>query len=558
MKRKMFALLLVLFALVNGWSNGGQEEGSDVAGKISVNKTGFPIVDEMIEMDAVINAADGYPNWNNLELYQDYEKLTNVKINWQMIPIPNITEKMNLMMAAGDLPDFAVAPLAFDTNKTAEAASEGLILPLNQLISDWAPNISKIFEEKPYVMKAMIHPDGNIYNLFVLKEQTYHGLVRRQWYINVKWLKHLGMDMPGTPEELKVVLQAFKDQDVNENGDPSDEIPMGFWTADNGDIREWITRFGAWGVCDEVMIDNGIASWGFMDPGFKEGLKYFKNLASLGLLDNQSIVQSRNQIRSRAQNEAGDPLLGLSYALAPQWLLNNPDFIYKYDPSISGPTKDDLVLNDKLQYWVMPPLKGPKGDQLWQFYEGYGLFTSRVVLFKDNKYPEATIRWFDTWYDGGEWGLQCFVGKKGVTWELSEANQYHMFPTPDGMNKNQFQQSHGFSANFGYYSENGPIGEECNPGHQQLEEQTDIYIPYAPDEPWIPQWIIPTGEEAQFLSQYETELMVYVQEMIAKFIFTDIDVDKEWDNYLEQCHKLKSDDVLRIKQTQYNRYMNTK
>ncbi len=37
--------------------------------------------------------------------------------------------------------------------------------------------------------------------------------------------------MPTTPTELRTVLEAFRDNDCNGNGDPNDEIPLALWAG---------------------------------------------------------------------------------------------------------------------------------------------------------------------------------------------------------------------------------------------------------------------------------------------------------------------------------------
>ena len=55
-------------------------------------------------------------------------------------------------------------------------------------------------------------------------------------YINQKWLDNLGLDMPTTTDELRDVLQAFREKDPNGNGQ-TDEIPLFTNYVDNGRLR---------------------------------------------------------------------------------------------------------------------------------------------------------------------------------------------------------------------------------------------------------------------------------------------------------------------------------
>lgn len=69
------------------------------------------------------------------------------------------------------------------------------------------PNFKKVLEEAPEYKSMITAPDGKIY-AFPWIEELGNGKERIQAvdsmpWINVEWLKKLGLDMPTTTEELK-------------------------------------------------------------------------------------------------------------------------------------------------------------------------------------------------------------------------------------------------------------------------------------------------------------------------------------------------------------------
>ena len=40
---------------------------------------------------------------------------------------------------------------------------QGVLIPLNGLIDQYAPNLKAMMDKKPYLKEAMTAPDGNIY-----------------------------------------------------------------------------------------------------------------------------------------------------------------------------------------------------------------------------------------------------------------------------------------------------------------------------------------------------------------------------------------------------------
>jgi putative aldouronate transport system substrate-binding protein len=555
--KKVFLILFALFITVAGLSANGNNEKAASESTGNLNKTGFPLVNEPVTLIATAVQHPWSRDWNEMPMFQEYEELSGVKVEFEMIPQSDMKEKTNLMLASADYPDIAFIPgLA---GKISEAAADGVVLPLNDLIDEWAPNIQKMFQEQEGTEAACTYPDGNIYGFMAFGNTSHHLRTFSQNYINIKWLENLGLDMPVTLDEFYNVLKAFKEQDPNGNG-IKDEIPMAWWTAANGDINQWIWNFGPWGVVDEIMIEDGVARWGFTDEGFKEGTKYFKKLYSEGLMDMESISQTQNQLKAKAQN--GDTImLGLAPSLAPQFLFTDIDKIFYYDNSL-GTLRymKDLVINEKQEISILPPLQGPKGDRLWRENVGGNMINKdRAVIFNVNQYPELTTRWMDAWFDGSEMGQTMLLGAKDVRWFVDEETGHYMnIDPPEGMNKNEHRAQHcpgtgGF--NVGYYNRYGELTKPPYPEHLMLEMQTEEYLKYVPEESWAGALMIPTIEETDFLNHYEEEMMTYVWEMMAKFICTDTNVDAEWDGFLAQLDRMKADEILEIKQAQYNRFV---
>ena len=72
-------------------------------------------------------------------------------------------------------------------------------------------------------------------------------------FINKAWLDQLGLEVPTTTEELYEVLCAFRDNDMNGNGDTTDEIPLELceknWAA-------YVINFAnPWGIAGNNDVD---------------------------------------------------------------------------------------------------------------------------------------------------------------------------------------------------------------------------------------------------------------------------------------------------------------
>lgn len=139
----------------------------------------------------------------------------NITIEWCVIPRSEEVAKLNILMASGEAPD-----ICFTYTESVAAnyvAQEGLY-ELSDLLDKYGPNIKALLGEK--VINAGRF-NGGLYAIparrVVIADQ---GI-----FIREDWVEKLGMEMPTTKEELLTVLRAFRDNDMNGNGDTTDEIP---------------------------------------------------------------------------------------------------------------------------------------------------------------------------------------------------------------------------------------------------------------------------------------------------------------------------------------------
>jgi putative aldouronate transport system substrate-binding protein len=554
MKRGLlFVMALVCVAGV--FASGGSEAADSGMDGVTVNRTGYPIVSEPVTYDVTAVQAAWGRNWGEMPMFEAYEELTGIQINWTMIPDSEHIEKTNLMLATASYPDVYMGGAGLGP-KTDETIQGGVIMPLNDLLDEWAPNIQAFFAEVPEIKAAATYPDGEIYGFPSYNNESYHLMVSTKWYVVLDWLNALGLDMPTTTGEFYEMLKAFKEGDPNGNG-IADEIPLAFNTSNQGEIAGWITYFGPWGVVDTVMVEDGDVYWGFQDEGFREATKFFRRLAEEGLLDKESIVQTQDQRRARAIVD-GDVVLGVGPSLAPQFVWNDMSIVFKYDDTYRTlDTMDQLLPNPNRMIGVIPPFAGPDGDNLWRLQTGVNMAFGKGYIFNDCPMPEAMVRWFDHWYDGDRNGFTMHNGPEGIRWEQNpETGAFIEYMPPEelGMNLQEWRSWH-TPINTYYWDREAEIRKPVLPRHIMLEEYTDQYLPYIPEESFPVNLVKAVDEEIDILAQYEEELLSYVWETMAQFIFGDVDIDAEWPRFLAQTDRMRADEILAVKQAQYDRYV---
>jgi len=272
---------------------------------------------------------------------KEAEKMFNLDITWELTTtdIGSANEKRQLSLASGDYPDLYLLSDYVEPFSQADLLNygkQGIFLPLNDLIDQFAPNLKAALEKHPYFAAITYAPDGKIYGIGHWYE-CYHCNYAQKIWINTTWLDKLGLKTPTTTEEFRAVLEAFKTQDPNGNG-IADEIPMTAAVGQGSPITMLMNAFIYDDLTTHLIMQKGKVDINANKPEWKEGLGYIQGLVKDGLLDPGAFTQNWEALQKIGNN---DPqILGVG-GLFPWYVAE------KYQ-------------ND---YWAVPPLIGPHGVQ---------------------------------------------------------------------------------------------------------------------------------------------------------------------------------------------------
>ncbi len=171
------------------------------------------------------------------------------------------SQAFQLMLSSGELADIIgyVSP-----SELEQLGYDGGMLPLNDLIDEYAPNIKKLMEEDAQFKRTATAADGNIYFI----PRNFENRFAEFYWIRQDWLDKLDLEVPKTVDELYDVLTAFREQDPNGNGE-QDEVP-------------WFDRAGhkmqdellyLWDSSLEFYPRDGKMTYEPMEENFKTGMK---------------------------------------------------------------------------------------------------------------------------------------------------------------------------------------------------------------------------------------------------------------------------------------------
>lgn len=240
---------------------------------VPLGQASLPITAEPTEFTVFLNF-NNMPFNAEWPVWQEAAKRTNISLK-SVISQSNSNEQeaFNLMVSSGKLADIIGYVDAAELEKLGR---DGGMLPLNDLIDKYAPNIKAMLEKDPKFKQCATSLDGNIYQI----PKNQELVTAEFWWIRQDWLNKLNLKTPTTVDELYDVLTAFRNDDPNGNGQ-KDEIPL-FDRAGNKMPDEYLYL---WDTSTEFYPRDGKMTFEPMEENFKTGVNNIVKWYKEGLID---------------------------------------------------------------------------------------------------------------------------------------------------------------------------------------------------------------------------------------------------------------------------------
>lgn len=497
----------------------------------NVNKEGFPIVKEPVDLTFFTGKYE--PNLDDYEetlVFKTYQEKSGVNVNFNEVPFGTLTEKRNLALASGEYPD-AFYSARIPSADLYKYGKQGIFLPLNDLIEEYAPNIKAAMEAHPDIKKGLTMPDGNIYSL-----PSYYSpdflpmLIGKPVWVKGEWLEKLGMEEPKTIDEFYQYLKAVKETDLNGN-EKKDEIPLSATSI--AQIMDSLK--GSWGVGTrglghkfiDVNPETNELRFFRTDDRFKEVLEFIHKLNEEGLIDEEIYTMDDNKLNAKGSQGI------LGTAIVP-----NPE----------------TVFSNQKDYIGLGGLEGPHGDTLYSHVKSPLVHVGAFAITNKNEHPQATIRWMDYFFSEEGATLQ-FMGVEGETYDKNgdEKPQFteEITNNPDGLTFDQALTPYvtWMGGSYpGYVQEKYFGGSEALPSSLAVGDKVQ---PDAPKEIW--NGFNYTDDELKFKQSNGADLETFINETEAAFIAGDKDFS-EWDQYVEQVKQMGQEQYLEVEKSAYDRY----
>lgn len=334
-----------------------------------------------------------------------YEEYSGVTVHWVNVPAQGWADAFQKSVMDGEFPDIYL--YEFDTSEVLICSEYGAIIPLNNLIDENCPNIKRWFNENEGLKDIITSEDGNIYTLFS-KNYNRAAYTQKLW-VNKNWLAEYefatGNGMPKTTEEFKQMLKYFKNNDMNGNGDISDEIPyMGYSGLDGMYylFDAFIPSNSSSNGYGCYVDDSGNIRFSYDTNEFRDAIKFIRGIYEEGLISDQSFTISSSDRIYYTSSDNGETIVGVASSVDASGLVQL---------SVNGSM-------DYSSYIAIPPLKGPNDCQSYVASDENQLVLRNAITSKCEN-PELAARWLDYWYseEGRLWSVNG--GLEGIDWEYA-------------------------------------------------------------------------------------------------------------------------------------------
>lgn len=504
----------------------------------------------------------GLPLDTNVIDYEDnaftkvLEEQMNIEI--EFVLMQDISQKLPVMVSSGsELPDILIYN-GISTTTAWKWIQEGIFVPLTEYWNN--PEKTKHFDgilelgraEDPAALKAKLisdvtMPDGNIYTVLGWQEYIWNSMGYRM-RINTAWLEKAGLDLPTTTDEFKEMLEYFRDNDMNGNGDATDEVPLtGSYDGTNV-ITYLLNAFVDYNpTYNYLAVEDGVIVPSYTKEEYKEGLEWLNELYTEGLMDPLAFTQDQTQMKA---------------------LINGDIEMVGAVPSGTRSIFKAEFLKDYDGNSILAPLTGPDGVRFNPYNDIVAYGCAYITSYAD----DVDLCWdiLESMYDF-EWYLRWREGVEGenftrdpeilATYQgLFEATtgirpMYARINNVWGKETNVTWGSVSMPFAHTHYFMIGSYAQDLMPadGVPMLSNNEIHYAGYADcraEE--VVGTLVHTDDELNALSTLASPIKTYVDEMTTAFIVGNKSFD-EWDAFQAELLNMGLEEYVEIMQNAYDR-----
>lgn len=535
--QRIFALCLVAGMTVTACGGGGSEQKETTAAattKAQAAETKAPAQAE--------NTGSAEPTvltvWVQENQFRDYndnlattyiEEKFNVDLVFEYYPMSaKRATQYSLMLAEGKYPDILLSQ--FSPEQISEAILADAMLDLSPYVVEGS-NYHKLLQDHPELVNVVTANDGGIYSFPYITGDVRNVSEYKLW-VRQEWLDALGWEKaPSTPEEFKEYLIQVRDNDMNGNGDPNDEIPlMGHYGGRKSDPLCFLMNpFELYTDEHYYITDAGEIKFTPITDGWRKGLAYIADLYAEGLIAEETYVQDEATFKEVLFSDA-------TIGAYPFW--SSANFI----------SKESVGCPSYFTYEALAPLKGDY-QQSAAIKDGRPQLRSAISTQCSN--PELAFEILD-YMLSEEGAYLCIWGAPDTGWEwVDEKNLLGGDKSIKLLvdDHNYARWNNGDTGAYGtkeirYTGVDDESQYEIDPtkNHLKAAEKYEPYYVYHN----IPSLVWADDDLTLEKNEYQSLIDECVNVASTEFIMgrRDINDDKQWQAYLDELDSLGLDTYI--------------
>ncbi|NIK79089.1 putative aldouronate transport system substrate-binding protein [Paenibacillus castaneae] len=289
-----------------------------------------------------------FPHPPSDEMIKQIENLTHTKLDINWVPDGIYTDKMNTALSTNSLKK-ATFVKHTDYIFVKNAIRSGSFWEIGPYLEQF-PNLHHLNAD----ILGQAAVDGRIYGLYTERPSSRQGIILRE-----DWLDNLGLDKPGTIEELYEVIRMFTLNDPDRNGQ-KDTVGL----ADRNDLvfgafKTISSYFGTpnnWGIVNNKVVPE------FETQPYVDTMNFMKRLYDEQLMNNDFAVTSKEMQRDKVIRGTAGVYIGSMTDIQ----------------RLSGEAKQ---INPEARFTLVNRILGPDGYHVWSIpnYNGLYLFSKKAI-----------------------------------------------------------------------------------------------------------------------------------------------------------------------------------
>ncbi len=483
----------------------------------------LPVVQAPVEYTFMAAEDAVMPFRDSFVVLPELEKRTNVRFKLIKVPDSNYKDKLNVVLASGDLPDFIGGVNVATANSLGP---KGLFLNIWDYIGIM-PNLKRAFDTYRE-FNDYKYSDKELYQLLDQcapdNDPLGFGYYVQIPAVRTDILKKLNLKAPTTYDELYDMLVAMKKAYpssypwINRSG--LNNILQQMFLGWSGKILDYTNNYATYDPTSKKY------AFGPEQAGFREMIEYLARVYKEGLLDKEFAITNQQQWEERNINDKGF----FSFA---SW--NNPEYI--------TPRAREAGNKDFMLIGFLPPIKnGISSVVVRQISNNTSAFSRKI------KNPEPLLKAVDYWFYSKDGALLANAGIEGVNFVWVEKDKVYRLVDPDRARPNNETHGEKYGVRYTYMTGLRPDHFDIHnfvddPATNISHQQQLIYKGHSTKP--APIKIFRSSEDAALMKQIGVPVNDYVAQSLTKFI-TGVTPMTAWDDFIQAARKMGSDRMIAV------------